>query len=353
MHNRLTNYLFDHSLIIWFAIIENCYITTPQNMIQCVYIMSRRVTTTIKFVSLVIIGFLAAVFIKNNLSEFRRILELKAWQFALLSCLVILELTINGWIFKTALKIFHVKLNVREWFGLTVLNRYSNYLLIKGGPVARGYYLKQVHGMNFRRFLVIVSFLSFLQLGVIGVLSSFTLGIRYFLGHNFNVYLFFFFLALFLLSLMPFILPRRWLKKLAIKLAWFKGITEGWLKIRKEFNLAAKLFLPFLLLSLVYSLKIFLIYAMIFSPVPFTSTILITASAFLSFFVALTPASIGIKEALMSYTAKLTGDGFASTAVVAAVDRGITMVWVIGLGIIFSIWYSRKILELKRKNHKG
>ena len=91
------------------------------------------------------------------------------------------------------------------------------------------------------------------------------------------------------------------------------------------------------------ALMIFLIYKMIFEPVSFWFAITVSSAGFLSSFVSLTPASLGIREAVISYTATLMGNDFTASLAVASLNRAVALIWVFALGVFFSAWYAKKI----------
>ena len=95
--------------------------------------MNKKIKFIIKLLSLFIVLIISFYYINNNLDQFNKIFNLTIKYFIILSFITIIGLIVDGLLFKTVLYFFNIKLNYKEWFGLTVINRFSNYLLILWG----------------------------------------------------------------------------------------------------------------------------------------------------------------------------------------------------------------------------
>jgi len=304
--------------------------------------MKKRTKFAIRLFS-IIIAVISFYYIFNHLDEFAKISQLKWQWFVILSAIFLLGLTVNGYLFRTLLRHFNIYLSLKEWLGLTVLNIYSNYLFVRGGPFVRGIYLKKVYKLSYINFVAIFIFIAIVQLFCVSILSLFSILFEYFSCCVFNTYLFVLFTSLMVISAMLFLLPQTILRFLTKYRQHLSSLVEEWLKIRRKRNFIIGSGLLIVIWILLSCLRIFLIYGMIFEAISFPSAIIIGSMGFLSLFILLTPGSLGIKEALMSYTAKLLGGRFAEAAVVASLDRAVAVIWIFILGLLFSIWYSRKM----------
>jgi uncharacterized membrane protein YbhN (UPF0104 family) len=304
--------------------------------------MMKKLKTTIKLFLLLLVLVISFRYIQNNLNEFKKIFDLNIGQFIIISAITLLGLAIDGWLFKILLQTFKINLKFKEWFGLTVINRYSNYLFIKGGPFVRGIYLKKIHGVAYKNFLLLFVFISLIQILFISLLSALSMLFNYFKYDNFNIFSFAFLILISIASLIPFFAPSGALNFLTKRYAFAQQAVKIWAEIKTAKKLIIKSTILTIAAILLYSFKIFIIYRIAFEPILFSSAIIIASTGMLSFFIALTPASLGIKEAAMSYAADFMGEKFATAAAVAASDRAITMIWIFGLGLLFSAWYSQK-----------
>ena len=116
--------------------------------------MSNRLKTCIKIFFTLILLVVSVWYIIENRGEFSKIFKLTLPQFFIMTGFVLLEISINGWMCNNVVKFFGVDLKLTEWFSLAILNRYSNYLFLKGGPIARGIYLKRRYGLKYKKFFV-------------------------------------------------------------------------------------------------------------------------------------------------------------------------------------------------------
>ena len=94
------------------------------------------------------------------------------------------SLLVNGWIGRELAAEFGVTLSWVEWYGLAVVNSLGNYLpLPQAGAMARGAYLKRVHGLEYRKYAatLYVTYLS--AVALYGVLGLVGLGVSQGLGH--------------------------------------------------------------------------------------------------------------------------------------------------------------------------
>lgn len=286
---------------------------------------------------MLIVLYFSYFFISQNLNEFTKILTITLPLFSQLSFLFLLGLLLNGLLFKNILELFNINLKNIEWFGLTVVNRFSNYLFFKGGVVVRSLYLKKKYNFSFKNFFLVFLFISFIQVISISILALIFCLIYYIESGTYNLLLLTFLLVSIISATILFIFHKKITSKFKIKLPF--DFVE---KLKNK----PTLLLSFIILSsgatILQSIRIYLIYNTLFETINFAPTVIISAIGTLSFYASITPAAIGIKEFFMSYTAELTGANFTITTAVASLDRIISIIWVFSLGIIFSIYFSKK-----------
>ncbi|MBN3040353.1 MAG: flippase-like domain-containing protein [Candidatus Omnitrophica bacterium] len=297
-----------------------------------------------KFLLILAFFALAYNYILTHLDEFKKILQLSWQEYSLLSLIFLSGIVVYAWIFNLALKSLNLSLSLREWLGLTILDNYSNYLFFKAGIFARGFYLKKIHGLSYAKFFAIFIFLSITRLICLAAVPLGVIMYRFLVTGTFNLNVFIIFACLVLFGSASFFIPLKriisWLDKKNARLS--KALKE-WYRVRTNSRLFFKVVSFFLFYIFISSFRIFLIYGFVYKPIDFSSAIIIASVGFMSFLFSVTPAALGIKEALMSYVAKLIGENFTDTMVVASLDRVITMAWILLSGFIFSIWYARRI----------
>ena len=107
------------------------------------------------------------------------------------------SLGVNGLIGRDLAAEFGVKLSAVEWYGLAVVNSLGNYLpLPQAGAVARGMYLKRVHGLSYVTYgaTLVATYVS--AVALYGILGLTGLAILSFLGRPSPLFLWVVFAAL-------------------------------------------------------------------------------------------------------------------------------------------------------------
>lgn len=120
-----------------------------------------------------------AVYFYQNIDDFKQLKIINAVYFVPLCIFFILFLINNGLILKYFLESFKIKLEFKEWFGLSVITTMGNYLTpFRGGAVARAVYLKKIHQFSYSYFLSTLAgiyIVIFLVYSFIGLLAMFFL----------------------------------------------------------------------------------------------------------------------------------------------------------------------------------
>ena len=120
--------------------------------------------------------------------------------------------------------------------------------------------------------------------------------------------------------------------------------------MKKDFKLLLKLTLNDLILLMIYSFRIFFIFIIISNKIPFIFAILIALIVVSSSVIGITPASIGVKEALIAYSTFVIGKTLNLGILVSIIDRGVSILYVFILGAIFSYILLRNLKNKKFKN---
>ena len=309
--------------------------------------MNKTLKVCIRIFFTLLLLIVSAWYIGKNQDEFSKIFRLTAMQFFMLAGFIILEISINGWMCNNVVRFFGVDLKFREWLSLAVLNRYSNYLFFKGGPIARGIYLKKKYGLRYRRFFVVVIFLTLIQI----MCSSTILVLSIIFSHNKSYMLSrYVFLSLVLMAGIPFVClfaPGRLLKAVGFNHERVQRFVDVWVALRARPSVILPSIFLSLFVVLLYGLRVCFIYSILYGHINFSSAVILASVGQLSFYASLTPASLGIKEALMAYAGKAMGDNFLHIATVAALDRAVIIILVFSTGFMLSFWYSRQMREAK------
>ncbi len=316
--------------------------------------MFKKLKPYIKYFILIIVLFFSYRFINSNIGLFARIKNLDFITFVYLSSLTVLGIWIDSIIFKKIILFFGIKLKFLEFFGLTILNRYSNYLFLKGGPIVRGAYLKKVHQLSYKKSFIVFIYYTLIQAFSIAFLAA--LSILIFFNETFlkNPIPFIVFSVLALISIAPFyFLPTKLFKIFGRKNKKVPDLIVLWNNIKDNKKLFFTSFLLFSLSIIIYSFKFYIIYFALFTPIYFPTTVMMISTGLLSSLASLTPGSIGIREAIISYTALFYGENIATAAAVASFDRVVMIICIFSLGFLFSFWYANRIKNNNIKNYEN
>lgn len=311
--------------------------------------MNKNLKKILKSLASVLILTFLYFFIKEDLHLFKNLLNLKFYQLLILSLATLLNLLLNCYLFYIFLKYFNLDIKFSKWLNIYNINRLSNLIFIKTGPLIKGAYLKKNHNLPYSGYIYIAYYLTILQLLCFSLIMIASLSLNYFFGNKiFNSYVF----AVFLCALLPIGLLLVYSSKIFtvlkrfIKFSFLEKINNFIIETQMPKAVLLRCFAIIFLIVIFYSLKIYFLYFIFFKPISFFSSVLIATIGLLSLFVSITPASLGIREALMSYSAKLIGENFQETIVIATADRLINMAWIVIIGVY--IFYFTK----KQKNNK-
>jgi len=285
---------------------------------------------------LLVFAVIVILFIRKHSLEFEKIFHVSFFYILSISVFVLTSTCLNGFRLKILMDFFQVPLKFKEWFGLSVITTFGNYLPFQGGMLAKGAYLKCVHDFKYSSFLAMVAasyMVTFFVNGLIGLIISLLIWVVYRIFSLFIIVIFLF-ICLFSIFLILFSPKTYGGKKRSIKKLF--NVIEGWKLIKKDYHLLGKLVIIDLIFALVYAIRLFLAFDALSSSVPLLYCLIIGPMALLSGIINLTPAAIGIREGVAGFSSKLLGMRLSSGFAATSLDRIISMMWIFALGILFS-----------------
>ena len=288
-----------------------------------------------------------AVYFYQNIEEFRHLKIVNIAYLIPLCLLSILFLITNGLVLKYFLEPFKVKLKFKEWFGLSVINTMGNYLTpFRGGAVAKAVYLKRVHQFSYSYFLSTLAgvyIIVFLVNSFVGLLTAILL---YYVYGVFNVFIFAIFLCIFLFLLgIVFFSPRIKETKHSF-VNKFINIINGWHLIKNNKKVITVIGLISLANVAIMVLMMFLEFRVFGLEISLLSVLFLSIVSTLGLFISITPGALGIKEAIVAFTATVINIPISQALTVSILDR------VVGLGIIFILGpiFSYILMNQKRND---
>lgn len=277
------------------------------------------------------------IFFKNNTADFEKITGIPVYYIILMIALIILNLYINGIKINLLTKFYKLNLKTKEHFGLSVITTMGNYIVpLRGGAYWRARYLKKYHNFSYIKFMstfystMIITFFSSSLMGLIFTLLTYKT-LNPFSSKLATV----FFIVLIFELLIMFFSPLLKLRKNKIINYGIKIIND-WKEMRKNYSLVTKLILTDIAVIILITLRLLLTYYIIQSPIKFSPTVVIATITMLSILINITPGSLGIKETAIVLSTSLAGATQKAGALVAILDRVISIIVVFSLGIIFA-----------------
>lgn len=257
-----------------------------------------------------------------------------------------LSLYINGLIIKTLVNKLGANLNNRE--GLLVSLATSLFNLItpfRGGVFFSAIYLKKKHNFDYTKYLVTVGgsyVILFLFVCVVFFVAVIGMWARY---HFFNLPLFLIFLGLFLFLLGLIIIHPTFVNYKGWFGRWLQRLAAGWNMIRSDRKMLMMLALYnclYLLLGFIFMLTTLVSLG---SPLVIFPMLFLFSSAFLTFFINITPAAVGIYETVMLLVSGLVSIPISNVLLFAIIFRVVTFCTI----IILLLPYSRSLLGIIKK----
>jgi len=298
----------------------------------------------LSIVLLLVIAILVLLFLREHPIKFNNLLNVSFFYIVILILLTITNMGINGYGMNLILfTLYDIKLTMKEWFGLASITSFGNYITpFRGGASARAVYLKKRHKLPYTSSVTTFAVTHITLFLVAGILGIFTNIAAYLIYNIFNIGILMLFILIFVVSLM-IILFSPTLPKTRYKfINYFVRVINEW----KEFSSRKRLILKIGILNLFFvlfsTLRIYLIFLALGNTFPLILCLYIALLSFLADLLAITPANLGVREAVIVFSSKLVGANLTLGVYVAAINRAISIIVVFVFGFIFSWILARK-----------
>jgi uncharacterized protein (TIRG00374 family) len=318
-----------------------------------IYLAHQRSGKLKKVVSFVVFAISIGVFVWYVSTHWEQFALLGEIRFGFLIILVaanVASLMINGVFMKIVLEPFNIKLSLRESFFVSLISSAGNFFAPGGTGIGiRGVYLKKKHGLKYSDFLTTVAgnyVIVFFVVSVTGLTSLLMLGWR-----NDESYLILIMIFGALLVLDLALMSSKFSK--GVKRVFLSmsdrvpgksiliRIFDGWDLIVSNSKVLTQLIILAAVgygvslatgLSIVWALQI---------DISFAGLMLLVALSSISIFINITPGNIGIKEAVLVYSAQLIGISTAEVLAFSIIDRSVLFL------VLFFGWIVLHTLKTK------
>lgn len=300
---------------------------------------------TSKQLSILITTAVLAIFVIyffTNSPKFQPLLDVNMFLLLIIAAGNILGVFINGLFTKAVLRLFNKHIHILESFYVSLISSVGNFFAPVGAGFGfRAIYLKRKHGLAYKDY---ISILSGNYIIVFLVNSFFGLSALYLLrDRNDGQYgiLVAIFGAIFVMSLaLSFIKlstriaekqKNRYIKPLVNNLA---KVIQGWNYIVSHRKLMLQLIaLTTLNFILTAGITFTIVRSLHFS-IDLGPLMLFSALGSLSLFINITPANLGIKEAVYLFSSGVLGFSTAQILSIALIDRGVMFLALAGLWVV-------------------
>lgn len=278
-----------------------------------------------------------------NIDKFKPLLHLNIALLGLIALADLATIISNGLFIKFVLQPFRKFISISESAYVSLISSVGNFFAPVGaGFGIRAVYLKKKHGLPYGEYISTLSgnyIIVFLVNSFFALLALFLLRANPSPQYDVLVILF---SAIFVVSMaMMFIkLPQSFIHKVSTGRgkSVYKPINQvmnGWNKIvsnkRLLVNLIWLIIVNFLLSMIIAKTEIT---ALHFS-IGFPQLILFSVLGSLSLFVNITPANLGVKEAIYIFSATVIGFSTSQILLIALIDRGVLFIVLMSLWLIF------------------
>jgi len=291
-------------------------------------------------ISTLVLIFLVALFIYyiiQHISDFQQLSLVNPIYLVILLALFIFTYYLISIITKNILYPLGVYLKKGEAFALSIVTGFYNLITpFRGGAVTRAIYLKKKHAFPYTDFLASLAgmyVITFLIASFIGLVS--TLFINYIYG-SFNWIIFFVFLAIFFPLLVIVVLsPKLPLTKNNFINRFIK-VINGWHLIKNNKRVIIIITLVSLIQLIIGAFMLYLQFRVFGIEIDFIKCLFLASIGSLSILISITPAGLGINEAVIVFSALTIGITPAHSLSVALLGRVISFLVLFILGPIFS-----------------
>lgn len=303
--------------------------------------LKKNISYAITLLVIIIFG----VYLSLNFEDFRPLLHINTFFLVLILIGNLATIFANGLFIKFVIQPFGKHISTSESFYVSILSSVGNFFTSVGGGLSfRAIYLKKRHQLSYSKYLSTVSgnyIFVFFVTSLIGIVSLFMLrdhrNVQYFILLASFLFLFLCCLAISLLKL-PKFSNRINHNKINSILEIIDQVSIG---LKTIFH-SKKLLVQLLALTL-FNLSITLInnYLIIKSldlSIGLPQLALFSVLGLLSLFINITPANLGIKEAVYIFSSSVVGFSVSEIIAISLIDRGVLflsllLVWLFSLRI--------------------
>jgi uncharacterized protein (TIRG00374 family) len=294
---------------------------------------------TKKLISILILTItlaLAIYFIITNISSFKQLQITNPELILLRTLLALITLLILGLINKSLLKPLKVNISLKESTQISIVNSFYNLITpFRGGIATRAYYLKKKYNLQYTKFLGLVATSTLLVVLISSIMGLIATLLIYKTENIFNPIIPIIFIITLITTLTIAIIAPT-IKETKYKIINnFIRIINSFSQINKnKFFLIAAILTLIQLLIAAYATQ--LTFGVFGIQISFIKTLFLSSIGGVSLIISLTPANLGISEAITVFSAQTIGISPVHSLSAAILGRLIQFIILFTLGPIAS-----------------
>lgn len=292
---------------------------------------------------LIILLITGVLYVNNNVEKFQQLSIENPLIILILIPLIFIHIFFTGKINGRILRPFNVFLTFMEEFQLAVINRFYNYLTIfRGGVAVRAVYLKKRYKFPYTDFLatLLASYiLIFLVAGIIGIISTFGI---FFTTNILSWEILIIFSVIVIVMLFIIIFAPKFKERENIWINRIIRVVNGWHIIRNNREIIVSVVCYSFLQIIFYAVIVYFQFLVFGIHITFIKALFLSSITGMSILLSITPANLGINEAIIVFSANTINITTAESLSAALLGRLISILILFIVGPIFSYLLIKK-----------
>lgn len=306
--------------------------------------MKAKIKSIISISILILLISICIFYIYQNKESFKQLTLVNPYHIIILILLFILNYVFVGITTKELLKPFSINLSIKESFQLSIITGFYNLITpFRGGMAARAVYLKKKYDFPYTNFFSTLSasyVIIFLIAGFTGILSTL---IIYYQEKMFSWILFFLFIIVFISSLVIIIFSPKFPETKNNFINKFIKILNGWHLIKDNSRVIFVIFSITLIQTVLAVISTYLSFQVFGIDISISKCLFLLSVGYLSVVIAITPANLGVGEAIGIFSAMTIGITPVQSITVSLLGRAISFLVLFTIGPLFSYYLLKKV----------
>ncbi len=312
--------------------------------------MNKKTKKIFSILILIVILVFFVFYLKNNYQNFQQLKLVSPYLLIILIALFLFNYFLIGIVTLNLLLPLGVKLGLKESFMISIVTGFYNLIMpFRGGMFARGVYLKKKYNFSYTNFFSTLAasyILIFLVASVVGIISTL---IIYYQTGIFSWILFLIFSGVFIPMLLIVIFAPKFPYAKSEFINKFIKVVNGWHLIKNNTKVISIVIIISLSQLLLSSLALFLQFRVFGIDISYFSCLFLSCIGSLSLLIQLTPANLGVSEAIIVFSALTIGITSYQSLTAALLGRAVSFLVLLILGPIFSYVLIKHEPEMQEK----